>query len=420
MLKQNIKSSKMYNIDNEIALFIEKEKKRLNEGLELIPSENFVSKAVLEALGSTLTNKYSEGYPKKRYYGGNEVIDEIESIAINRAKELFNAEHVNIQPYSGSGANLACYFALLKFGETILGMNLAHGGHLTHGHKVNFSGKAYNFESYGVDIKTGYLDYDNIRRIAKETKPKMIVSGATAYPRKIDFSVFHEIAEEVGAISLADISHIAGLILGDVHPSPFPFTDIVMTTTHKTLRGPRGAMILCKNKFAKEIDSAVFPGMQGGPHNHTNAAKAVMLKEASTEEFKDYTKQIVINAKALANSLMDNGLNLVSGGTDNHLILVDLQNINITGQVAETLLDKVNITCNKNMIPGDPRSPFDPSGIRIGTPALTTRGMKTSEMIFIGELIAKAINQRNNPSIIESILSDVKGLCNNFKLYSEE
>lgn len=412
MWKDNLK-----DVDPEVFGLENDETRRINEGLELIPSENFPSKSVLHALGSVFNNKYSEGYPGKRYYGGNEFIDQIENLAIERAKKLFGCEHANVQPYSGSPANLAVYFALMDFGDTLMGMNLAQGGHLTHGHKVNFSGKAYGVVQYGVDPKTHLIDYDDVRKIAKKGKPKIIVSGATAYPREFDFKAFHEISEDVGAISMADIAHIAGLIVGGVHQSPFPFTDVVTTTTHKTLRGPRGAMIMCKEKFAEAIDRAVFPGMQGGPHEHVIAAKAVAFKEAMKPEFKDYARQIVKNAKTLAGSLMDRGFTLISGGTDNHLILVDLRNKNLTGQEAEGALDKAGITVNKNMIPYDPRKPFDPSGIRLGTPAITTRGMKESEMKTIGELISKAIDNHKNDVNLAKIRQEVLELCRNFPVY---
>ena len=403
--------------DPEIFRAEQNETRRINEGLELIPSENFPSKAVLEALGSVFNNKYAEGYPGKRYYGGNQYIDIVENLAIERAKKLFGAEHVNVQPYSGSPANIAVYFALLEFGETFMGMNLAHGGHLTHGHKVNFSGKAYRVVHYGVDSETHLIDYDEVRKIALQEKPKIIVSGATAYPREIDFKAFHEIAEEVGAISMADISHIAGLIVAGVHQSPFPFTDVVTTTTHKTLRGPRGAMIMCKEKFAKAIDRAVFPGLQGGPREHVIAAKAVAFKEAMKPQFKEYGRQIVKNAKALADRLMSQGFKLITDGTDNHLILIDLRNKGLTGKEAEEALDKAGITVNKNMIPYDPRSPFDPSGIRLGTPAVTTRGMKENEMKYIGDLINKAIENYKDNRKLEEIRNEVKELCKDFVIY---
>jgi len=403
--------------DQEIQKLIEKEITRINSGLELIPSENYPSIEVLKALGSPLTYKYSEGYSGKRYYGGNEIIDEIENLAIERAKKLFNAEHINIQPYSGSPANLEVYFALLDFKDKILAMDLAHGGHLTHGHKVNFSGKAYTFIHYGVDKKTHLLDYDKIRKIALKEKPKLILSGATAYPREIDFKIFYEIAQEVSAYSMVDMSHVAGLIASDLHNSPFPFIDVVTTTTHKTLRGPRGAMILCKEKFAEQIDKAVFPGMQGGPHNHVTAAKAVAFQEALQPEFKEYSSQIIKNAKILADSLLSEGISLISNGTDNHLLLIDLTNLNITGKKAESILDEVNITVNKNMIPYDKRSPLDPSGIRLGTPALTTRGMKESEMKHITSLIVKTLKDIDNKEKKERIKKEVIELSKQFPIY---
>ncbi|MBU4369464.1 serine hydroxymethyltransferase [Patescibacteria group bacterium] len=403
--------------DPQIAKSLQKEINRQRQGLELIPSENFVSEAVLKALGSPLTNKYSEGYPGKRYYGGNQFIDEIESLAIDRAKKLFNAQHVNIQPYSGSPANLEVYFSFLEPGDTIMGMNLAHGGHLTHGHPVNLSGKIFNFIQYGVDKKTHLIDYDQVEKLAKKYKPKIIISGATAYPRIIKFKKFHEIAQKVGALSMADIAHIAGLIIGKAHPSPFPFTDIVTTTTHKTLRGPRGAMILCKEKYAQIIDKTVFPGMQGGPHNHTTAAIAVALKEASKPSFKTYVHQIVKNAKTLAQSLKQNGLDLISNGTDNHLILVDLIKTNVTGKQAEKALEQVGIYVNKNMIPYDPRTPFNPSGIRLGTPALTTRGMKEKQMKLIGQLIAQVIYNIDNKQVLKKVSQTVKQLTKAYPLY---
>jgi len=403
--------------DPQIAKFLQKEINRQRQGLELIPSENFVSEAVLKALGSPLTNKYSEGYSGKRYYGGNQFIDEIESLAIDRAKKLFNAEHVNVQPYSGSPANLEVYFSFLNPGDTIMGMSLAHGGHLTHGHRVNLSGKIFNFIQYGVDQKTHLIDYDQVEKLAKKYKPKIIISGATAYPRIIKFKKFHQIAQKVGALSMADIAHIAGLIIGKVHPSPFPFTDIVTTTTHKTLRGPRGAMIMCKEKYAQIINKTVFPGMQGGPHNHTIAAIAVALKEASKPSFKTYINQIVKNAKTLAQTLKDNGLDLVSNGTDNHLILIDLIKTNITGKQAEKALEQVGIYVNKNMIPYDPKTPFNPSGIRLGTPALTTRGMKQTQMKIIGKLIAQVIYNIDNKQVLKKVSQTIKQLTKDYPLY---
>lgn len=403
--------------DPEIFQAVENETRRINEGLELIPSENFVSRAVMQALGSIFNNKYSEGYPGKRYYGGNTYTDVVENLAIERAKKLFGAEHVNVQPYSGSPANTAVYFALLNFGDTLMGMNLAQGGHLTHGHPVSFSGKAYRPVQYGVDPQTHLIDYDEVRKLAEKEKPKIIISGATAYPRKFDFEEFHKIAQDVGAISMADIAHLAGLVIGEVHPTPFPFTDVVTTTTHKTLRGPRGAMIMCKKQFAEAIDKAVFPGLQGGPHEHRIAATAVCLKEAMEPGFRDYAKQIVKNAKVMAEELMVFGFKLITDGTDNHLMLVDLRNKNITGKEAEAALDKAGITVNKNMIPYDTRKPFDPSGIRLGTPAITTRGMKEQECREIAGLISKAVDNYKDDAALEGIKGDVKELCRGFTVY---
>lgn len=403
--------------DWQIADLIKKEKNRQMTGIELIPSENFASKAVLEATGSVLTNKYSEGYPGKRYYGGNQFIDQIENLAIERAKNLFGAEHVNVQPYSGSPANVAVYFGLLNFGDTIMGLSLAHGGHLTHGHKVSFSGIAYKSEHYFLDEETHLLNYDKIRELVMEKKPKIIISGYTAYPRKVDFKKFSEIAEEANAISMADISHIAGIIAAGMHPSPFPFTDVVTTTTHKTLRGPRGAIIMCKSKFSEKIDRAVFPGLQGGPHDNTTAAKAVAFKEATSPEFKKYIEQILSNAKALSKFLTNNGFELVTGGTDNHLILIDLTNKNVTGKQAEAALDKAGITVNKNMVPYDKRTPFDPSGIRLGTPMVTTRGMKESEMKMIAEWITRSVDNIENENELRKIGDEVKDLCRGFVFY---
>ncbi len=417
--------------DVDVFNAIVSEDNRTAEGLELIPSENFPSKSVLQALGSVMNNKYAEGYPffrKKdgtvewdrtgRYYGGNKYIDVVEKLAIERAKKLFGAEHANVQPHSGSPANLEVYFALVEFGDKIMGMSLDHGGHLTHGHPVNFSGKAYNFVQYGVDEQSNLLDYDKIRKMAEKEEPKLIISGATAYPREIDFKEFAEIAKDVGAISMSDISHVAGLIAGGEHISPLPETDVVMTTTHKTLRGPRGGIILCKEKFAQRIDKAVFPGMQGGPHEHQIAAKAVTFKEALQPEFKDYAKQIVKNAKALAEGLMDNGFKLVTDGTDNHLILADLRNKNITGKEAESALDKAGITVNKNTIPYDTGTPWNPSGIRLGTPAITTRGMKESEMKTVAELMSKAIESATDDLQLSKIKNDVRELVKDFPIYS--
>jgi len=417
--------------DPEIHAIIEKEKKRQEEGLELIPSENLVSRAVLETMGSILTNKYSEGYPGKRYYGGNVHVDEAETLAIERAKKLFGAEHVNVQPLSGSPANMAVFFALMNPGDTFMGLDLSCGGHLTHGSPFSFSGRLFRCAPYFVDKETELLDYDAIRKIAKHEKPKMILSGLTAYPRKIDFKAFAEICDEVEAYHFSDIAHIAGLVAGGVHESPIKHCDVVTTTTHKTLRGPRGAIIMSreedkwhdkyrkeeKKNLAKLIDFNVFPGIQGGPHDHTNAAKAVAFHEALQPEFTKYAEQVVKNASVLADSLMDNGFRLVTDGTDNHLMLVDLTNKNITGKEAETVLDGVGITVNKNTIPFDPRKPFDPSGIRLGTPFLTTRGMKESDMKSVGEYISKAIHHRNDKEVLHKIRQDVLSLCRKFVFY---
>ncbi len=384
------------------------EEKRQLETINLIPSENYPSKAVLEATGSILTSKYSEGYPGKRYYPGNKIYDQIELLAQKRAKEIFKtgeSYHVNVQPYSGTPANLAVYLGLINFGDTIMGMNLSHGGHLSHGHSVNFSGRAYKVVQYGVDLKTGKIDYDEVRRLAKKYRPKIIISGATAYPRKINFKKFHQIAKEVGAISMADIAHIAGLIAAGLHPSPFPFTDIVTTTTQKTLRGPRGAIIFCKEKFTKDIDRAVFPGIQGGPHNNVTLAKLVCFEEAKNPAFRKYQKQVLKNSEVLAEELKKYGFNLVSGGTDNHLILVDLRNKKISGKEAEEKLEKAGIIANRNTIPGDPRKPFDPSGIRLGTPAATTRRMREREMKKIAEWIFNVIDGKEN---IKNIREEVR------------
>lgn len=379
-------------VDREIADLIEEETKRQQSKIELIASENFVSKAVMAAMGSTLTNKYAEGYPGKRYYGGCEVVDKIEDLARVRAKELFGADHANVQPNSGSQANQAVFFAVLKPGDTVMGMNLSHGGHLTHGSPVNISGKHYNIVSYEVDKETGLIDYECVRSKALEHRPKMIIAGASAYARAIDFKKFKEIADEVGAYLMVDMAHIAGLIAAGLHPSPVPYADFVTTTTHKTLRGPRGGMILCKEEHAKAIDKAIFPGIQGGPLMHVIAGKAVCFKEALTEEFNTYQKQVIENAKALCTALIDRGFTIVSGGTDNHLMNVNLRNKHITGKDAEHLLDEIGITCNKNTIPFDPESPFVTSGIRLGTPAVTTRGMKEEDMTEIAEIMSLALS----------------------------
>ncbi|MBL7053654.1 serine hydroxymethyltransferase [Patescibacteria group bacterium] len=396
--------------DLKIQKLIKQEKQRQTNGLVLIASENFVSNNVLKTIGSILSNKYSEGYPQKRYYTGNQFIDKIEQVAIERAKAIFNVQHANVQPYSGSPANLAVYFALLKPGDKIMGMSLSGGGHLTHGHKVNLSGKIFDFIQYNVDPKTHLINYDEVERLAIKHKPKIIISGATAYPRIIKFKRFHQIAKKIGAISMADISHIAGLIIGQCHPSPAPYTDIITTTTHKTLRGPRGAIIMCKHKYAAKIDKMIFPGMQGGPHNNTMAGIAVALKEASQPNFKKYAKQVVKNAKALAQELKRQGLNLISNNTDNHLILINLINTNITGQQAELALEKTNIYVNKNIIPYDKQNPFNPTGIRLGTPALTTMGFREKEMKIIGKLIAKVIYNIDNKKILKEVKKRVSKL----------
>ncbi len=399
-------------VDNEIYEAIKKEEKRQNEKIELIASENFTSKAVMEAMGSVFTNKYAEGYPGKRYYGGCENVDIAENLARDRAKQLFGAEHANVQPHSGAQANMTVYFSVLNPGDTILGMNLAHGGHLTHGSPVNFSGKLYNIVPYGVD-KNGYIDYDELEKIALECKPKIIVAGASAYPRIIDFERFRKIADMVGAYLMVDMAHIAGLVAAGLHPNPVPYSDFVTTTTHKTLRGPRGGMILCKEKYAKAIDKALFPGIQGGPLMHVIAGKAVAFKEALTDDFKEYQKQIIKNAKALSEELVNRGYNLVSGGTDNHLMLVDLTNKNITGKEAEALLDRVGITVNKNAIPFDTQKPNITSGIRIGTPAMTTRGMKEDEMKEIARLIDMALSGEDEEKVGKEVLK----LTSRFPLY---
>ncbi|MBT5873622.1 MAG: serine hydroxymethyltransferase [Candidatus Latescibacteria bacterium] len=390
------------------------ERTRQRDGIELIPSENYTSPAVLEAMGSILTNKYSEGYPGKRYYGGQEYIDKIENLAKRRAKQLFGAEHVNVQPYSGSPANIAVFMALLEPGDTLMGMKLDQGGHLTHGLGVNFSGKYFNVASYGVRQDSGRIDMDEVRDIALAQRPKLIISGATAYPRQFDFEAFQSIADEVGAMTMADISHISGLVVGGVHPTPFPFTDIVTTTTHKTLRGPRSAIIMCKKQYGKAIDKAVFPGLQGGPHDHITAAKAVAFGEAMQPSFASYAAQIVSNARALAAELIKHGFDLVSGGTDNHLVLVDLTNKGIIGKDAEACLDKAGLTVNKNSVPFDTRSPFSPSGVRLGTPAATTRGMKETEMAHIARWISEAIDNQTDDTKLGAIHDEVRELCAGF------
>ncbi len=391
-------------VDEEIYDSIQKEIGRQNRNIELIASENFVSKAVLEAMGSQLTNKYAEGYPNKRYYGGCEFVDEVEILAIDRLKKLFNAEHANVQPHSGSSANIAVYFAFLNPGDKILGMNLSEGGHLTHGSPVNFSGKQYEIIPYGVDKETETIDYDKLREIAVKEKPKMIIAGASAYSRIIDFKRFREIADEVGAILMVDMAHIAGLIAAGLHPNPVEYADVVTTTTHKTLRGPRGGAILCKKEHAKKIDKAIFPGTQGGPLMHIIAAKAVSFKEALEDDFKEYQKQIIKNAQALAEEFIKRDFRIVSGGTDNHLMLLDLRSKNITGKDAEALLDEINITVNKNTIPDDPESPFVTSGIRVGTPAITTKGYKEEDMSELADIINDAIlKNQDQDTLIERV-----------------
>lgn len=402
-------------IDKEVADAIDLETNRQRDKIELIASENFVSKAVLEALGSPLTNKYAEGYPSKRYYGGCEYVDIVETLAINRAKEIFGAEHANVQPHSGAQANMAVFFAVLNPGDTVLGMNLSHGGHLTHGSPVNISGKWFNIVPYGVGQEDMRIDYDEVRKIAHDCKPKLIVAGASAYPRMIDFDKFREIADEVGACLMVDMAHIAGLVAAGLHPSPVGKAHFVTTTTHKTLRGPRGGMILCDSEFAKRIDKAVFPGIQGGPLMHVIAAKAVSFKEALTPDFKDYQKQTVKNAKKLAEELMNRGFNIVSGGTDTHLMLVDLSNKNITGKDAQHMLDEVNITCNKNGIPFDTKSPFITSGIRLGTPAVTTRGLNEDDMTEIADLISLTLTDFEKNK--EDVVRRVDTLVSKYPLY---
>lgn len=402
--------------DPEIWDIIERETKRQEEEIELIASENYVSLAVLEAMATVLTNKYSEGYPGKRYYGGNYIIDEVETLAIERCKQLFKAEHVNVQPLSGSPANAAVYMAFLEPGDKVLGLKLDHGGHLSHGHSVNFSGRLYNFVQYGVNETTGIIDMKEVREIALREKPKMIVAGFSAYSREIDWVEFKKIADEVGAYTFADIAHIAGLIAAGVIANPVPIFDVVSSTTHKTLRGPRGAIIMCKEQFAKQIDRAVFPGMQGGPHDHINAAKAVAFGEALKPEFKTYAAQIIKNAQAMSAEFVKLGYRIVSGGTDNHLMVVDLSTKNLVGKDAEKVLEKIGISVSRSTIPNDPNPPMNPSGLRIGTPAVTTRGMKEEEMKLIVELIDQALINRENEEKLAELKAKVKALCMEFKL----
>jgi glycine hydroxymethyltransferase len=410
--------SLLEQVDPQIFAAITLEKKRQQNKLELIASENFVSEAVMEAQGSVLTNKYAEGYPSHRYYGGCEHVDVVEQLAIDRAKALFGAEHVNVQPHSGAQANMAVYFAMLKPGDTIMGMNLSHGGHLTHGSPVNFSGKWFSVIPYGVDDKNQRIDYDSVRELALTHHPKMIVAGASAYPRIIDFAKLGEIAREAGALLMVDMAHIAGLVAAGLHPSPIPHADFVTTTTHKTLRGPRGGMIFCREQYAKAIDKAIFPGIQGGPLMHVIAAKAVALHEASTEDFRRYQQQIVANAAALAEKLVKSGFTLVSGGTDNHLLLVDVRPQTITGKEAENLLDDVGVTVNKNTIPFDPASPFVTSGIRLGTAAVTSRGMDEMAMTVIGEIIAMVLSAPHDETVKQAAKLKVAELCQKYPLYA--
>lgn len=407
------------NTDPEIAKAIASEFERQKNTLELIASENIASPAVMAVQGSVLTNKYAEGYPDKRYYGGCEYVDVAEKLAISRAKELFNAAYVNVQPHSGSQANMAVYFALINPGDTVLGMDLSHGGHLTHGSPASFSGKLYNFIHYGVRKDTGTIDYEELVRLAEKHRPKMIVAGASAYPRILDFEAFGKIAKSVNAYLMVDMAHIAGLVAAGVHPSPVPFADVVTSTTHKTLRGPRGGLILAKSDFSKKLNSQIFPGIQGGPLMHVVAAKALAFKEALGESFRAYQMNIVENAKALAGHLMDNGIRLVSGGTDNHIILADMRELNITGKDAEKVLGCAGITVNKNSIPFETQSPFITSGIRLGTPALTTRGMGTSEMAIIGKLIVDVLKNHNDDRVTEKAKTKVHKLCEAFPIYRE-
>ncbi len=403
--------------DNKIFDLIEKERDRQEHNIELIASENFVSPDVREVTGSILTNKYAEGYPGRRYYGGCEYIDEIEQLAIDRLKELFGAEHANVQPHSGSQANMAVYLSILEPGDTVLGMDLSAGGHLTHGHKLNFSGMLYNFKNYTVDPATETLDMDEVERIALEVKPKLLVAGASAYARFIDFKRFKEIADKVGAYFMVDMAHIAGMVAVGLHPNPVPYADFVTSTTHKTLRGPRGGIILCKKEFAKKIDSAVFPGSQGGPLEHVIGGKAVSFYEALQPEFKKYQQQLLKNAKTLAQTLEDEGFRIVSGGTDNHIVLIDVLNtVNISGYDAEKLLDSVKITCNKNMIPYDKQSPMVTSGIRLGTPAMTSRGFKEQEFIVVAQLISKALKNHDDKEVLEQVATQVRELTSKFPI----
>ena len=406
-------------IDPDVDAAIRHEVRRQSDGLELIASENFVSTAILEAAGSVLTNKYAEGYPGRRYYGGCEFVDVVESLAIARAKALFAADHVNVQPHSGAQANMAAYFAVLQPGDTVLGMNLSHGGHLTHGHQLNFSGKLYKIVPYGVRRDDERIDYEELSRLADEHKPKLIMVGASAYPRVIDFPRIREAADRIGAVMVTDMAHIAGLVAGGMHPSPVPYSDFVTTTTHKTLRGPRAGLAMCREKYAKELDRAVFPGVQGGPLVHIIAAKAVCLKEASEPAFAAYQRQIVTNARRLAHVLTAGGFRLVSGGTDTHLMLIDVFSRGVTGKLAEAALGKAGITVNKNAIPFDQNPPLVASGIRVGTPAVTTRGMREPEMELIGDYIIRALNAPEDDGTLGMVRADVEKLCRKFPLYPE-
>ncbi len=401
-------------VDREIFDLIKQEEQRQSDKIRLIASENYVSAAVLQATGSVLTNKYSEGYPGRRYYEGQQIIDQVERLAIQRARDLFGADHVNVQPYSGSPANLAVYLAFLSPGDTILGMALPHGGHLTHGAAVSISGKYFRAESYGLHPETGLLDYESVRQKALECRPKIIIAGHSAYPRFVDFELFREIADETGALLMVDMAHFSGLVAGGVHPSPVPHADIVTTTTHKSLRGPRGALIMCRGEYGAAIDKAVFPGIQGGPHNHTTAAMAVAFKEAQSDEFRAYAGQVVSNAKALADTLNKWDFSLVTGGTDNHLLLVDLSSRGVTGKTAARALDAAGLVVNYNAVPFDVRKPFDPSGIRLGTSAVTSRGFREREMIQVGEWINAVVSEPENSRLIEEIARDVASFCKDF------
>jgi glycine hydroxymethyltransferase len=418
-MRDNNMSRPLYEADPEVAAAIDNEVRRQHEGLELIASENFVSEAVLEAMGSVFTNKYAEGYPGKRYYGGCEFADIVENLARERAKQLFGADHANVQPHAGSQANMEAYSAVLQPGDTILGLNLAHGGHLTHGHHLNFSGKTYRIVPYGVTKETETIDYDDLEKLAEKEHPKMIIGGGSAYPRIIDFARMRQIADKIGALYLVDMAHFAGLVAGGVHPSPVPHAHIVTSTTHKTLRGPRAGMILCKQDFAAAIDKVVFPGMQGGPLVHIIAAKAVCFREAMQPDFRDYARQVVANAKVLADTLAAEGFRIISGGTDTHLMLVDVFSKGMLGSEAEKALDQAGITVNKNAIPFDVNPPMKPSGIRIGTPALTTRGMKEAEMRQVGRWISEALHQRADAATLGKIRKQVLELADTFPLYPE-